>query len=179
MRTLVVSLILSVVAATAVAVAQQPATLPSPSPTILFSSAADVQALIVKSKNERKPDQGIFSSRVLSLAPYNVNLEYRGIVAPVAIHDREAEMFYIVDGTATMITGGKVVGETRTNATNSSGTSIEGGDVRTVSKGDYIFVPQGVPHWFSPIGGNGVLVDISIHLPRPVPSFADMEKLVP
>jgi mannose-6-phosphate isomerase-like protein (cupin superfamily) len=179
MRTLVVSLILSIVAATAVAVAQQPATPPAPPPTLLFSSAADVQALIAKSKAERKPDQGIFSSRVLSLAPYNVNLEYRGIVAPVSIHDRETEIFYIVEGTATMITGGKVVGEARTNPTNSTGTSIEGGDVRTVSKGDYIIVPQGVPHWFSPIGGNGVLVDISIHLPRPVPSFAEMEKLVP
>jgi mannose-6-phosphate isomerase-like protein (cupin superfamily) len=179
MRTLVVSLILSIVAATAVAVAQQPATPPAPPPTLLFSSAADVQALIAKSKAERKPDQGIFSSRVLSLAPYNVNLEYRGIVAPVSIHDRETEIFYIVEGTATMITGGKVVGETRTNPTNSTGTSIEGGDSRTVSKGDYIIVPQGVPHWFSPIGGNGVLVDLSIHLPRPVPSFAEMEKLVP
>lgn len=144
-----------------------------------YTSAADVQALIVKSKNERKPDQGVFSSRLLSFEPYSVNMEYRGTIGPAAVHEREAEAFYIIEGTATMITGGKLVNETRTNPTNLSGTGVEGGMSRTVSKGDFILVPEGTPHFFSVIGGNGVLVDMSIHLPRPVPSFAELEKLVP
>lgn len=181
MRTFVISIALTIVtaAAVAVAVAQQPAASKAAPELKTYTSAADVQALIVKSKNERKPDQGVFSSRLLSFEPYSVNMEYRGTIGPAAVHEREAEAFYIIEGTATMITGGKLVNETRTNPTNLSGTGVEGGMSRTVSKGDFILVPEGTPHFFSVIGGNGVLVDMSIHLPRPVPSFAELEKLVP
>jgi mannose-6-phosphate isomerase-like protein (cupin superfamily) len=134
-----------------------------------YTSAADVQALIGQAK----------AGRLLAAAPYSVNMEYRAMVGPAAVHEREAEIFYIMEGTGTLVTGGKLVGETRTNPTNLSGKSVEGGLSRTVSKGDFILVPEGTPHWFSAIGGNGALVDMSIHLPRPVPSLAELEKLVP
>jgi quercetin dioxygenase-like cupin family protein len=63
-----------------------------------------------------------------------------------------------------MVTGGKLTEEKRTNAENLSGTAIENGDSRQVAKGDFIIVPQGVPHWFSKI--NGTLVMMSLHVPR-------------
>ncbi len=134
-----------------------------------YTSAADVQALIAAKRN----------ASLLAAAPYSVNMEYRASVGGAAVHEREAEIFYIIEGTGTLVTGGKLVNETRTNATNLSGTRVEGGSSRTVSKGDFVLVPEGTPHWFSAIGGNGVLVDMSIHVPRPVPSFAELEKLVP
>jgi mannose-6-phosphate isomerase-like protein (cupin superfamily) len=134
----------------------------------MYSSAADVAALIAKSKSERKEGQAIVTQRILSLAPYNANLEYRGSVGPAAVHEKEAEMFYVIDGSATMMTGGKLVSETRTNAENLSGTAIEGGESRSIAKGDFVIVPEGVPHWFSAI--NGTLVLMSVHVPRPVPS---------
>ncbi len=160
-------------------VAQQPAAPAAPPEVKTYTSAADVQALIAKSKTDRKPDQAAFNSRLLGAAPYNVNLEYRAAPIPAAVHEREAEIFYVIDGTATMVTGGKLVNETRTNPSNLTGSGVEGGVTRTVSKGDFILVPEGTPHWFSAIGGDGVLVDMSIHVPRPVPSFAELEKLVP
>jgi len=181
MRTFAVSIALSVVtaAAVAVALARPPAPQMAPPEMKTYMSAADVQALIAKSKSDRKPDQAAFNSRLLSFAPYSVNMEYRAGIGPAAVHEREAEVFYIIDGTATMITGGKLTNETRTNPANLSGTGVEGRLTRTVSKGDFIVVPEGTPHFFSAIGGDGVLVDMSIHLPRPVPSFAELEKLVP
>jgi mannose-6-phosphate isomerase-like protein (cupin superfamily) len=177
MRAIVITLAFTLLAAAAAA--QQPAAPPAVQAIKTYTSSADVAALIVKAKNERKADQAVFSQPLLSLAPYNAILEYRGIVGPAAVHEREMEIFYIVEGTATMVTGGKLVKETRTNPTNLSGTAIEGGTSQTVSKGDFIIVPENTPHWFSMISGNGVLVDVSIHLPRPVPSFAEMERLVP
>jgi mannose-6-phosphate isomerase-like protein (cupin superfamily) len=181
MKTFAVSIALTIVTAAAVvvAVAQQPARSMAAPELKTYTSAADVQALIAKSKSERKPDQPNVNSRLLSFDPYSVNMEYRGAIGPAAVHEREAEAFYIIEGTATLITGGKLVNETRTNPTNLSGTGVEGGVSRTVSKGDFIVVPEGTPHFFSAIGGNGALVDMSIHLPRPVPSFAELEKLVP
>jgi len=160
--------ILTVVAltlASAVAMAQQPSTQPSASVMKTFSSSADVTALIAKAKSERKEGQPIVSEPILQLAPYNANLEYRASVGNAAVHEREAEVFYVIDGTATMVTGGKLVKETRTNATNLTGSGIEGGDSRKVAKGDFIIVPENTPHWFSSI--DGVLVLMTLHVPRP------------
>ena len=64
-----------------------------------------------------------------------------------------------------MVTGGKLVNETRTNPTNLTGKAIEGGTSRSVAKGDFILVPENTPHWFNSI--NGVLVLFSVHVPRP------------
>jgi mannose-6-phosphate isomerase-like protein (cupin superfamily) len=133
-----------------------------------YASASDVAALIAKSKSERKENQPLVAQRILQLAPYNANLEYRAAVGPAAIHEKEAEMFYVIDGGATLMTGGKLVNETRTNAENLSGTAIEGGTSRAISKGDFVIVPENTAHWFSAI--NGTLVLMSLHVPRPVPA---------
>jgi mannose-6-phosphate isomerase-like protein (cupin superfamily) len=131
----------------------------------LFASSSDVQALIAKAKAERKDNQPTVSLPILQLAPYNASLEYRASVGPAAVHEKEAEMFYVIDGSATLTTGGKLTAETR-NGDNLTGTGIEGGQPRAVSKGDFIIVPEGTPHWFGKI--DGVIVLMSLHVPRPV-----------
>jgi mannose-6-phosphate isomerase-like protein (cupin superfamily) len=155
-------MILTVAAWTVAAVAQQPA---APEPKT-YSSEADVAALIAKARAERK-EQPLISQRILQLAPYNANLEYRASVGPAAVHETEAEIFYVIEGSATMMTGGKLVNEKRTDAANLNGTAIEGGASRAIAKGDFIVVPEKTPHWFSSI--NGTLVLMSLHVPRPVP----------
>jgi mannose-6-phosphate isomerase-like protein (cupin superfamily) len=157
MRTLLIGL--AVTLATS-AVAQQ-----APQ-TTTFTSAADVAAMIAKAKNDRKQDQANFIQQILRLAPYNtVNLEYRAAVGPAAVHETEAELFFVIDGSGTLVTGGKLAGETRTNAANLSGTAIDGGASKPVAKGDFFIVPEGVPHWFSKI--NGTLVLMSFHIAKP------------
>jgi mannose-6-phosphate isomerase-like protein (cupin superfamily) len=127
-------------------------------------SAADVTAMIAKAKADRKEGQALLAQSMIQLAPYNVSLESRNAVANAAVHDREAELFYVVDGSATLVTGGKLKDEKRTNAENLSGSGIEGGESRHVAKGDFVMVPEGTPHWFSAIDGTVVLM--SLHLPR-------------
>jgi len=163
MRAIVISFAVTLVAAAAFG--QQPAVQVPPS-IKTFASSSDVTALLAKAKSERKEGQGLVSERILELAPYNANLEYRASVANAAVHEREAEVFYVIDGTATMVTGGKLVNETRTNPDNLSGTGIEGGMSRTVAKGDFIIVPENTPHWFSAI--SGAIVLMTLHVPRPV-----------
>ncbi|HYA17659.1 MAG TPA: cupin domain-containing protein [Bryobacteraceae bacterium] len=131
----------------------------------LFAAAGDVTAMIAKAKAERKPDQANFIQPIVRLAPYNANLEYRvgSVAAPASVHETEAELFYVVEGTGTMVTGGKLVDEKRTNASNLSGTKIEGGESRTLSKGDFLIVPAGTPHWIT--GIDGALALMTLHLP--------------
>jgi mannose-6-phosphate isomerase-like protein (cupin superfamily) len=158
MRAFVITLAL--VVATALAVAQQPAA----QAMKIFSSSADITAMVAKAKAERKQDQPLVTQPILRLAPYNANLEYRAAVGPAAVHEKEAEMFYVIDGSATLVTGGKLTKESRTNAENLTGTGIEGGTPQQVSKGDFIIVPENTPHWFSTI--NGSITLMSLHVPR-------------
>jgi mannose-6-phosphate isomerase-like protein (cupin superfamily) len=137
----------------------------APRPEKLYTSAAEITAMMAKAKAERK-DQPNIIQPVLSLAPYGGNLEYRASVGPAASHAKEAEMFYVVEGSGTLVTGGKIKDEKPQNADNMTGTAIEGGQSRQIAKGDFLIVPEGVPHWFSKI--DGTLVLMSLHVPRPV-----------
>ena len=163
--TKIIGLALTLVAA--VALAKQPAPQPAPQsadkPTKTFTSAADVTALIAKSKSERKENQPLVTQPILELNGYDGHLEYRASVGNAAVHEIEAELFYVIDGSATLTTGGKLVNEKRTDATNLNGSAIEGGTPRDIAKGDWVLVPENTPHWFSPI--KGVLVLFSIHVP--------------
>src|ERR1700733_5783000 len=139
-----------------------------PPATKTYASASDVAALMAKAKRERKGDQPLVAERILQLAPYTANLEYRAAVGPAAVHEKEAELFYVIDGSGTLVTGGKLVGETRPSPDNLNGTAIDGGMSQDVAKGDTFIVPENTPHWFSKI--NGTLVLMSLHVPRPVPA---------
>ena len=155
MRTLKISFALMLLAA--VAGAQQPA-------DKIVATNAEIMAMVAKAKKERKPDQPTFAQPLLALAPYGANLEYRAAVGPSAVHKKYAEFFYVIDGSATLVTGGKVANE-KANGDNLSGTGIEGGSPRQVAKGDFVIVPENTPHWFSTI--NGTITLMSFRLPRP------------
>ena len=148
------------------ALAQQPPAPAGAAAAKLFAASADVTAMMAKAKSERKPDQPNFIQPIVQLAPYNANLEYRvaGVKAPASVHEREAEMFYVVEGSGTLVTGGTLREEKRTNAENLTGSGVDGGTPRHIAKGDWIMVPEKTPHWFSQIDGKIVLM--SIHLPH-------------
>jgi len=169
MRAVLVGLTLVVASLSSGAFAQQPAApAPSSAGSRTMVSASDVAALIAKAKVDRKENQALLAQSMIRLDPYNVSLEYRAAVANAAVHETEAELFYVIDGSATLVTGGKLRNETRTNAANLSGSGIDGGQSRHVAKGDFIMVPEGQPHWFSSIDGTVVLMSLHLpHAPKP------------
>jgi mannose-6-phosphate isomerase-like protein (cupin superfamily) len=133
-------------------------------PLKTFAASSEVAALIAQAASERKDGVFLQAKPIIGLAPYVANLEYRTGVAPAAIHETEAEIFYVIDGSGVLTTGGKLAGETRQNAENLRGTGIDGGTSRPVAKGDFYVIPEGVPHWYSRI--NGKLVLMSLHVPH-------------
>jgi mannose-6-phosphate isomerase-like protein (cupin superfamily) len=129
-----------------------------------FASSAEVQSLIANAKKIRKADQPMVSQPIVQLAPYRANLEYRPVVGPASIHEKEAELFYVIEGAGTLVTGGKLANEKRTNAENLTGTALEGGVAQAVAKGDVFIVPENTGHWFSEI--KSPIVVMSLHVPR-------------
>ena len=148
------------------AAAQAPAPAPAPPPFITFESPSDIAALAAKANAERKPGQNQINEPVLRLAPLAVTLESRIGPTPVAVHETEAELIYVVDGSAEFIVGGTMTGGSRRDPTNLVGTGIDGGVTHQLTKGVWLIVPQGTPHWFRTV--NGSLVLITLHIPRSV-----------
>ena len=60
------------------------------------------------------------------------------------------EIYYMVEGVATLVTGGTLI-DSAPAPTGSSirGSGIEGGVSRRITKGDVIVIPGHTPHWFS------------------------------
>jgi mannose-6-phosphate isomerase-like protein (cupin superfamily) len=145
------------------AFAQAPGAPPSAANLKTLASSSDVAATAARLKSQRK-DQPLMSAPLLTLAPYRVSLEYRAGIAAAAVHETDAEFFYVIDGGATLVTGGELVESRRTNPQNLSGTGIKNGSSQHIAKGDFVIVPEGVPHWFSAVDGTVTLM--SLHLPR-------------
>jgi quercetin dioxygenase-like cupin family protein len=69
----------------------------------------------------------------------------------VEVHDKQTDVLYVVDGEATFVFGGKMVGGKVTGPGQWLGTDITGGETRRLVKGDVVVVPAGVPHWFKEV----------------------------
>ena len=130
-----------------------------PTAAIVFT-ASDAAAMITKSP----ADKNALGQRMIQLGQYNVNMEHRVMGQAAAVHEKEAELFYVIEGAGTMVTGGKLVEEKRTNEANLSGVSIQGGVSKRISKGDWIMVPEGVPHQIPMV--EGALTVMTFHVPR-------------
>ena len=67
------------------------------------------------------------------------------------VHQKTNHVFIIVDGEATFVTGGSLVGAKQTAPDQLRGSSIQGGETRHLTKGDVITIPAKTPHWFKEI----------------------------
>lgn len=76
---------------------------------------------------------------------------HRDAAGRVEVHDKETDVIYMVDGEATFVTGGTVVGLTKSKPGQSLGSEIQDGETHHLSKGDVIVVPAGIPHWFKEV----------------------------
>lgn len=90
--------------------------------------------------------------------PLLINSSYkiqagRRVTAPgqVEVHEHDTDIFYVLDGTATIVTGGRTEGAKTTGAGEIRGDTISGGTKRKLAKGDVIVIPNGVPHWFTEV----------------------------
>ena len=80
---------------------------------------------------------------------FKIMAGHRSGPGTVEIHEKDTDIFYIVDGTATFVTGGKA-NEVKEKSSGEFGAKeIVGGETRHLAKGDVIVIPQGVPHWFT------------------------------
>jgi mannose-6-phosphate isomerase-like protein (cupin superfamily) len=78
---------------------------------------------------------------------YGVRIARHDKREPAEVHALKTHIFYILEGSATYVSGGTVVDPKTTEPNEIRGSAIDGGEVHHLSKGDVIIVPKGVPHW--------------------------------
>jgi glc operon protein GlcG len=90
---------------------------------------------------------------LIETTAYKIHASRREADGQSEVHVRDTDIIYVLEGSATIITGGRAVGAVATAADELRGDSIAGGDARTVTRGDVIVVPRGVPHQFKNVKG--------------------------
>lgn len=128
---------------------------------ILTAFLVTLTANVVKASSSQVP---YFESReveaafakgapIIETQTYKVHASRREAGGQSEIHTHETDIFYVLEGSATFVTGGTMV-DGRTIAPGEiRGTAILGGKTRRITKGDVIIIPAGTPHWFKDVQG--------------------------
>src|SRR5215510_1593306 len=88
---------------------------------------------------------------IVAAPEYTVNVNSRNMAGQVEVHDKETDIFYIMEGEATFVTGGTMIGGKQSRPDQWLGTDIQGGETHHLTKGDVIVIPAGTPHWFKQV----------------------------
>jgi mannose-6-phosphate isomerase-like protein (cupin superfamily) len=110
-------------------------------PKTTIIKGADLEAAFAKSKS------------FLETPEYRISTARREGPGDVEVHNVDTDIFYVVEGTATLVTGGEMLEPRTTGPNEIRGSSIKGGETKTVGKGDIIVIPKLVPHWFKEVPG--------------------------
>ena len=90
---------------------------------------------------------------LLDAHEYQVHTSNREGPGKAEIHLLDTDVFYVLEGSATLVTGGKVPDAAPIGPNELRGSRIEGGETRTIAKGDVVVIPHGMPHWFKDVKG--------------------------
>jgi mannose-6-phosphate isomerase-like protein (cupin superfamily) len=122
-------------------------------PKVTYLDAPEVEAAFAK------------GMPLLETASYKIHASRREAPGEVEIHEVDTDIIYVLDGKATIVTGGEMLDGKTTATSEIRGSSIRGGETRTLAKGDVMVVPSGTPHWFREV--EGPFLYYVVKVPRP------------
>jgi mannose-6-phosphate isomerase-like protein (cupin superfamily) len=150
-----------------------------------YLPAEEIQAYIKKALAEKRTDQ---QARDVDIgkAHIGIGVVYRGkLDAPakdsVAEHDLVSEVYYIMEGTGTLVLGPEITNRQRRPATaetvrlfngpGNNGTEIKNGKTLNLKAGDVVVIPAGTGHWFTKIDDHIQYVMVRIDPDKVTPTM--------
>jgi glc operon protein GlcG len=85
---------------------------------------------------------------LIEVEGYKIHASRREGPGMAEIHTRDTDIAYVLEGSATLVTGGSAVGLKSIGPEELRGSGITGGETRQLKAGDVVVIPNGVPHWF-------------------------------
>lgn len=93
---------------------------------------------------------------------YMVHTSRRNKPGLAEVHALDTDIIYVLEGTATLVTGGTAVDAKETEPNELRAARIDGGMTRQLSKGEVIVVPNNTPHWFKEVNGEFLYYTIKV-----------------
>lgn len=93
---------------------------------------------------------------------YMVHTSRRDKSGLAEIHALDTDIIYVLEGTATFVTGGTAVDAKEIAPNEFRGSRIEGGVTRQLAKGEVIIVPNNTAHWFKEVNGEFLYYTIKV-----------------
>ena len=115
-----------------------------PAPT---DRAVDISLSEILEAASQLRGNGLATKRLLEGGIFSVNVRHIQGAETILQHGRLTEVWVIREGVGVVVTGGTLVGaQAGAGPGDFRGGVIEGGQERTISAGDLVFIPPGVPH---------------------------------
>jgi mannose-6-phosphate isomerase-like protein (cupin superfamily) len=108
------------------------------SPAELLERAKHLQQLAAQ--------KGSASEKLQEYPHHYTMLAFRNRSGGGEVHQNFADLFYILDGHATLTTGGEVLDPKSRAPGETLGTSVKGGSQQQLKAGDVVHIPAGMPH---------------------------------
>ncbi|WP_158792620.1 hypothetical protein [Granulicella sp. L60] len=110
-------------------------------------SAESIAAQVKSMLGDARTSSGGIASATLEKYPgHYTMLTVRTKSGGAEMHAEWSDIFYVLDGEATEITGGTIVDPTQSAAGETRGTRVEGGTSTPMRKGDVIHISPNTPH---------------------------------
>jgi glc operon protein GlcG len=103
---------------------------------------------------------------LLETGAYKVHASRREAPGLAEVHARDTDVIYVLEGTATFVTGGSLVEPKEVAPDEIRGASIAGGATREMRPGEVIVVPNGTPHWFRAVDGPVLYYVVKVTAPE-------------
>ena len=118
--------------------------------TAFLLTGADASGVTYIS-HDKTADAFTKGAPLVSAPDLKVSGNRRDKAGQVEVHDKETDVIQVLDGEATFVTGGTMIGGKVSGPNQQLGTDIKGGETHHLTKGDVVVVPAGVPHWFKEV----------------------------
>jgi len=100
---------------------------------------------------------GLFYVELFQTSEYSAVVVRRTAPAQAEVHKRMTDIWYVMEGEGTLVTGGALAGVTEPAPGELRGHSVTGGKEQRVARGDILRIPAGVPHWVRSIKGKEIV----------------------
>jgi len=133
----------------AIAGAQAAAEFPANAP----ASASATTRYFAKDRVEAAFDKGAVLFERPDDGNFAIHTSRRDSPGLVEVHLKDADIMYVLKGSAVIVTGGKLLDGKTVAPDEIRGSQLEGGEAHTLVPSDVLIIPHGEPHWFNEVKG--------------------------
>lgn len=139
------------------------------SPTVASGGEASsgvqvVKAAAIAEKIERAaPSPGGRGGVFAEDEGWRVHVADRDQPGLAELHDGDTDVWYVIAGGATLVTGGAIVDASTTGTGEHRGPAIRGGTELAIGSGDVVTIRPGVPHWVKAVDGRLRYLVVKVH----------------